>query len=65
MADNDIKYECLLKWQASEEEIGCFKANFEKWCEFATDEEKEICLKLLQKYDTNCKANNQRREIEC
>ena len=51
MAEKDIKNECLLKWQASEEEIEWFKTHFEDLCEFATEEEREVCFKLLKNFD--------------
>ena len=48
---NSIKEQCIKRWGQADRKIKEFQDNFDKWCLFSTDEETQICLELLEKFD--------------
>ena len=46
-----IKEECVHRWGQADEKIENFTKNFDKWCVFSNNEEAELCIDLLSKFD--------------
>lgn len=48
---DSIKKQCIKKWGQKDEKIEQFEKNFDKWSIFSTDEEEQICMDLVERFD--------------
>lgn len=51
-----IKKQCMDKWGEKDEKIEQFEMNFDQWSMFSTNEDKTICLNLLENFDYYSKS---------
>lgn len=53
---NDIKEQCIKRWGEEDEKILEFRKKFDEWCVFSNEEDTQICLELLKKFNYYSKS---------
>lgn len=48
---NEVKEECAKRWGKEDEKIIEFQKKFNEWCVFNNEEDSQICLELLKKFN--------------